>query len=164
MSEIVVRRATPDEFSLIGAITVAAYEADGLLVADPEYVHELSDAARRAEHAELLVAVNPEGELLGSVTVVRSGTEYAEISREDELEFRMLSTTPAARGRGIGEALTRAVLDRARELGLRRVVLCSLDNMKSAHRLYERLGFSPLAERDWEPVPGFWLRAYAADV
>lgn len=164
MSEVVVRPATPAELSMIGAITVAAYEADGLLVANPQYVHELSDAARRAEHAELLVAVHPEGELLGSVTVVRSGTEYAEISREDELEFRMLSTTPAARGRGVGEALTRAVLDRARELGLRRVVLSSLDGMKAAHRLYERLGFSRLPERDWEPVPGFWLRAYTAAV
>jgi ribosomal protein S18 acetylase RimI-like enzyme len=149
---------------MAGAVTVAAYEADGLLVAAPEYVHELSDAARRAEHGELLVAVSAEGELLGSVTVVRPGTEFAEISREGELEFRMLSTTPAARGRGIGEALTRAVLDRARELGLRRVVLSSLDSMKTAHRLYERIGFTRLPERDWQPVPGFWLRAYAIDV
>lgn len=164
MSEVVVRAARPDELSMIGAITVTAYDTDGLLLANPEYVYELSDAARRAEHAELLVAVHPEGELLGSVTVVRSGTEYAEISREDELEFRMLSTTPAARGRGVGEALTRAVLDRARELGLRRVVLCSLESMTTAHRLYDRLGFTRLPERDWQPVPGFWLRAYTVDV
>lgn len=164
MSEVLVRAATPDELSMVGAVTVAAYEADGLLVANPEYVHELSDAARRAEHGELLVAVSGSGELLGSVTVVRPGSEYAEISRGGELEFRMLSTAPAARGRGVGEALTRAVLDRARELGLRRVVLSSLDSMKAAHRLYERIGFTRLPERDWQPVPGFWLRAYTVDV
>jgi GNAT superfamily N-acetyltransferase len=161
VSEVLVRAARPEELPSIGALTVAAYQADGLLDANPEYVHELSDAARRAEHAELLVAVDADGELLGSVTVVRPGSAFAEISRDGELEFRMLSTTPAARGRGIGEALTRAVLDRARELGAPRVVLCSLDAMKTAHRLYLRLGFTRLPERDWQPVPGFWLRAFA---
>lgn len=160
MSEVLVRAAWPEELPSIGALTVAAYQADGLLDADPEYGHELSDAARRAEHAELLVAVDADGELLGSVTVVRPGSAFAEISRDGELEFRMLSTTPAARGRGIGEALTRAVLDRARELGARRVVLCSLDAMEAAHRLYARLGFTRLPERDWQPVPGLWLRAF----
>ncbi|WP_236794328.1 GNAT family N-acetyltransferase [Amycolatopsis sp. GM8] len=164
MSEIVVRPALPEEFPAIGALTVAAYQADGLLAGDPEYVHKLSDAARRAEHAELLVASNPAGELLGSVTVVRAGTAFAEISRADELEFRMLSTAPSARGRGIGGILTHAVLDRARQLGLRRVVLSSLDAMKTAHRLYERLGFVRLPERDWQPVPGLWLRAYEIEV
>ncbi|TNC23377.1 GNAT family N-acetyltransferase [Amycolatopsis alkalitolerans] len=164
MSEIVVRAALPAEFGEVGALAVAAYDADGLLSADPKYVQTLSDAAGRAEHAELLVAVNPAGELLGSVTVVRSGTRYSEISREDELEFRMLSTSPSARGRSVGEALTRAVLDRARELGLRRVVMSSLDAMKTAHRLYGRLGFARLPDRDWQPVPGVWLRAFAVEV
>lgn len=164
MSEVVVRPSRPEELPAVGALTVAAYEADGLLVANPEYVHELADAARRAVHAELLVAVTAEGDVLGSVTVVEPGSEFAEISRDGELEFRMLSTAPAARGRGVGEALTRAVLSRARDLGSVRVVLCSLESMKSAHRLYERIGFTRLPERDWQPEPGFWLRAYSMDI
>ncbi|KAA9153905.1 GNAT family N-acetyltransferase [Amycolatopsis acidicola] len=164
MSEVVIRPAEPGEFGRIGEITVAAYRNDGLLVANPEYTEELADAASRAEHGELVVAVDGAGELLGSVTITPPGSRFAEISRPDELEFRMLSTAPAARGRGVGEALTRAVLGRARELGARRVVLCSLDAMKSAHRLYERIGFARMPERDWEPVPGFWLRAFTIDV
>ncbi|WP_312871635.1 GNAT family N-acetyltransferase [Amycolatopsis acididurans] len=161
---VLVRPARQDELTAVGALTVAAYEADGLLVANAEYAHELSDAARRAEHAELLVAVTGDGELLGSVTVTPPGSAFAEISRPDELEFRMLSTAPAARGRGVGEALTRAVVDRARALGARRVVLCSLDSMTAAHRLYARLGFTRLPERDWQPGPGFWLRAFGLDL
>lgn len=164
MSEITVRPPHPEEYEAVGAMTVAAYEADGLLVADPEYVHELSDAAHRAEQGELLVAVSGEGELLGSVMIVHPGTPFAEIAREGELEFRMLSTVPEARGRGVGEALTRAVLSRAKELGARRVVLCSLESMTTAHRLYARLGFARLPDRDWQPVPNFWLRAYSAEV
>ncbi|MDQ0376845.1 GNAT family N-acetyltransferase [Amycolatopsis thermophila] len=159
MSEISVRPARPEEFAAVGALTASAYLADGLISEDDDYVRELTDAARRAEHAELLVAVD-EGGLLGSVTVVRAGTEYAEISREGELEFRMLATAPAARGRGVGEALTRAVLDRAREAGASAVVMSSLDAMTTAHRLYTRLGFSRIPDRDWEPLPGLWLRAF----
>lgn len=162
--DVVVRPARQDELTEIGAITVAAYEADGLLVADPEYVHELSDAARRAEQAELLVAITAEGEVLGSVTVTPPGSAFAEISRDGELEFRMLSTAPAARGRGVGEALAKAVVGRARELGARRVVLCSLESMTTAHRLYTRLGFARIPDRDWQPAPGFWLRAFGLDL
>lgn len=163
-AKIVVRAAAPAEYDKIGALTVAAYEADDLLVVSPEYRDELADAAGRAAQGELLVAVDEAGELLGSVTVAPPGTELAEISREDELEFRMLATTPSARGRGVGEALTRAVLARAAERGARRVVLSSLDKMTTAHRLYERLGFRRAPERDWEPVAGVGLRAFVKDV
>ena len=48
-------------------------------------------------------------------------------------------------GEGIGEALTRHVIGRAREQGLRSVVLSSSTTMHAAHRLYERLGFTPAA-------------------
>jgi len=76
----------------------------------------------------------------------------------------MLAVTPKARGRGVGEALTRAVLDRARALGLSRAVLSSLDGMRSAHRLYERLGFTRLTERDWRPFPHITLIAYEIEL
>ncbi|MFF5990049.1 GNAT family N-acetyltransferase [Prauserella flavalba] len=166
MSEITVRRALPGELAELGELTVAAYQADGLLGHDAgeSYAGELRDAAHRAEHAELLAAVDASGSLLGTVTVAAHGSHYAEISREGELEFRMLAVAERARGRGVGEALTRAVLDRARELGASRVVLCSLAAMKTAHRLYERLGFRRLPQRDWTPVPGVTLLAYALEL
>ncbi|MBK1786893.1 GNAT family N-acetyltransferase [Prauserella sp. ASG 168] len=161
-SDYTVRRARPQEFAELGELTLAAYRADGLLghSSGDSYAEELRAAAHRAEHAELLAAVDPSGALLGTVTVAAPGSEYAEISREGEVEFRMLAVAAHARGRGIGEALTRAVLDRARELDASRVVLCSLDTMRTAHRLYERLGFRRLPERDWEPAPGVALIAY----
>jgi hypothetical protein len=33
--------------------------------------------------------------------------------------------------------------------------------MHAAHRLYERLGFTRLPDRDWEPVPQVLLLAYS---
>jgi ribosomal protein S18 acetylase RimI-like enzyme len=162
MSEVEIRPARPEEFAEIGEVTLEAYRSDGFLDGtEASYADKLRDTAARSRTGELLAAVDASGTVLGSVTVVRPGTEWAEISREGELEFRMLAVTPAARGRGVGEALTHAVLERARELGSARVVLSSLDSMTAAHRLYERLGFTRLPERDWRPEPRVRLIAYA---
>lgn len=163
MGDVEIRPPRAEEFAAVGELTVEAYRLDGLLSDEVGYEKELRDVAHRAEHAELLVAVEGDA-VLGTVAVVRPGTSYAEISREGELEFRMLAVTGAARGRGIGEALTRAVLERARELGLGKVVLSSLDRMRTAHRLYERIGFRRLPERDWRPLPKVSLIAYEYDL
>ena len=47
----------------------------------------------------------------------------------------------AFRGRGIGEALTRAALELARELGADEVNLTTRPAREAANRLYQRLGF-----------------------
>jgi ribosomal protein S18 acetylase RimI-like enzyme len=72
----------------------------------------------------------------------------------------MLAVAHGARGRGVGEALVRQCVDRARELGLTGVALSTQPSMGPAHRVYERLGFTRAPERDWQPVPGIRLLAY----
>jgi ribosomal protein S18 acetylase RimI-like enzyme len=47
----------------------------------------------------------------------------------------------AGRRRGVGTALTRAMLDRARELGCKTVDLTSRPSREAANRLYQQLGF-----------------------
>jgi ribosomal protein S18 acetylase RimI-like enzyme len=47
----------------------------------------------------------------------------------------------SARGLGVGEALTRAALERAAAAGARSVELTSRPNREAANRLYRRLGF-----------------------
>jgi ribosomal protein S18 acetylase RimI-like enzyme len=157
---LTVRPAWAGEFDEVGRLTVAAYLDGGLLNADNSYVTELSNAAWRAEKAELLVAVDPEGALLGTVTVCTPDSPLGEVSQPGELEFRMLAVAPGARRRGVGQALVQAVLSRADELDAHRVVLCSTERMTAAHRLYERFGFVRLPERDWHPVPDLLLLAF----
>lgn len=155
-----MRSARADELADVGALTVAAYEVDGHLDGDPDevgYRAELADAARRAELAEVWVAAE-DGELLGTVTVAEAGTPFAEVAAPGELEFRMLGVAAVGRGRGVGQALVRAVLGRATERGCSAVVISTMDGMAAAHRLYEREGFAPLPERDWEPIAGLVLR------
>ncbi len=164
--DITIRPARQEEFEEIGELLVAAYAADGLLAlgADDPYVHELRKVAERAEQAEVLTAADADGTVLGAVTFAAPGSPYAEIAGPDEGEFRMLAVAPAGRGRGIGEALVRACMDRARSLGLTRMVLSALPHIENAHRVYQRIGFTRIPQRDWEPLPGITLLAFTCDL
>jgi GNAT superfamily N-acetyltransferase len=140
---------------------VAAYAADGFLEGTDDYADELRDAARRAELATLLVAVDEaSGAVLGTATYVPAGTPYAEVSRPGEAEFRMLAVAERARGQGVGAALVQSCIERARAAGSSAVALCSLKEMTAAHRIYERMGFVRAPDRDWEPLPGLTLVAF----
>jgi ribosomal protein S18 acetylase RimI-like enzyme len=165
--DITVRPAEAAELDEIGELTAAAYLDEGLLSGGERnsYLHRLRDARRRAEHAEVLAAVDTAtGQLLGSVTFVPEAGEFADLAGPGEGEFRMLAVRADARGRGAGEALVRACLARARERGLHRMVLCSQQAMTAAHRLYARLGFTRAPELDWQPVPGLTLWAFSLDL
>jgi predicted N-acetyltransferase YhbS len=156
---VTVRQARPEELTTAGEVVLQAYLADGFLTADDPYSDHLRDAPGRARDSVVLVAVEDD-EIVGSVTWCPVGSSHREIGREGEGEFRALGVLPTAQGRGIGEQLVRACLDRARQAGYHAVVLSSGDWMHAAHRVYERLGFVRIPERDWTPVPGVNLLAY----
>ncbi len=157
-----IRPVRPDEHRALGALTVAAYAAiDPAVVDEDEYAGELRDVAGRAADAEVLVAIDDGGTVLGGVTYVPGpDSPWAEFSEPDGAGIRMLAVAPEAQGRGIGEALSRACVDRARATGRDQIVLHSTDRMTTAHRIYERLGFARDVSLDWEPLPGFWLRGF----
>ena len=145
----------------MGELTVAAYAADGYLDGTDDYADELADAVRRAELATVLVAVDePSGRVLGTATFCLAGTPYAEVSAPGEAEFRMLAVAPEARGQGVGAALVHSCVELARSADSTAVALCSLEAMATAHRIYERMGFTRSPERDWQPLPGLTLVAY----
>ncbi|WP_327317746.1 GNAT family N-acetyltransferase [Streptomyces sp. NBC_01235] len=154
--DIVIRPVGTGEYEALGEITAQAYLQDGLLDfgESDAYLGELRNVAKRAAAAEVLVAV--EGDiLLGGVTFVPGpGSLMADIAGPGEAEIRMLAVDRATRGRGAGEALVRACVERARAVeGCTTVVLSTQRAMHTAHRIYERLGFVRTPERDWNPVP-----------
>ncbi|GAA5183478.1 GNAT family N-acetyltransferase [Rugosimonospora acidiphila] len=157
-ASVVVRVARPEEYPQIAELSVEAYRDSGQF--SEHYAPFLADVRGRAEHGTVLTAVDEHtGAVLGSTTFVLPGTPLAEVSAEGEAEFRTLAVAPEAQGRGAGEALVRACLERAAGLGCRAVVICTRDIAIPAQRLYQRLGFRRTPERDWAPVPGITLLA-----
>jgi len=82
----------------------------------------------------------------GAIVVALDGDEVvgtcAIVPHEvGEFELLKLAVAPSARGQGIGRQLIEACLDRARQLGAKRVDLLSSSKLGAAVRLYERTGF-----------------------
>jgi ribosomal protein S18 acetylase RimI-like enzyme len=161
---VTVRPAHDSELGEVGDLTVEAYAADGFVDADGDYAGQLRNAAARAGAAELYVAEDGNGDVVGTVTFCPQGSPFAELARDDEGEFRMLAVLPRARRAGVAEALVGACVERSRELGYDALVLSSMTEQVDAHRLYERLGFRRTPELDWSPVDGVDLLAFRLDI
>jgi ribosomal protein S18 acetylase RimI-like enzyme len=158
-SSLTVEPAQPDDFARIAQLTVDVYVGGGL--ATPAYAPELADVTGRAERSELLVVRGPDGRVVGSVALVLAGDFGNVITSDEEAAFRMLVVDPAAQGQGVGELLVTTCLERARAAGKRRMVISTDPLMTTAQRLYRRLGFTRLPERDWRPQPGVDLLVYS---
>ncbi|MEV0093486.1 GNAT family N-acetyltransferase [Streptomyces sp. NPDC050738] len=163
--DITIRRAEPTEYAALGDLTAAVYLHAGFLDLgeDDPYADTLRDVPARAIGADVLVAVrDDDGHLLGGVTYAPPGSRWADIAGPHEAEFRTLAVDPAARGQGVGEALVRACIDRARATPhVENLVLSTQRTMLAAHRMYDRLGFTRTPERDWAPVPNVSLLTYS---
>lgn len=172
-----IRLVRPDEHAAVAELLLDAYSSEYTLSAD--YRTSLGEVAERAAEHEVWVAVDDAaapkpgpgvgqrtpGALLGTVVTPSPGRVISELARPGEVDFRLLGVAPAARGRGVGAALTRFVLDLARSRGADRVVMNSGPQMLSAHRLYQRLGFERLLERETRVLDdGTRLLAFGYDL
>jgi ribosomal protein S18 acetylase RimI-like enzyme len=159
------RSHSPVTLERLGEIVVAAYDAVGALEGDDEYVPELRDVGRRVREAVVFAALDEvAGVPLGCVTYVPGpDNAWAEHLHDGEASIRMLAVDPPAQGRGVGTALVEACLARARADGRRAVFLHSLPVMAGAQRIYERLGFRRVPERDWV-FPDFLLMGFLLDL
>lgn len=157
-----IRACHPDEYEAAGELVVEAYRTlDDR--ASPDYERLLRDVAGRAADSEILVAVAGD-RVVGCVTFVDGQRHLSEVDDPDAATIRMLGVAVEERGRGVGDALVRACLDRARRSGRARVRLHTRTSMTGAHRLYERLGFRRDPGHDRSPSPGIELLAYVLDL
>jgi putative acetyltransferase len=108
---------------------------------------ELCFQAFERELAELPGAYAPPRERLllayweGALAGVIAFRPYG----DRDCEMKRFYVRPAFRGKGIGKALTAALLAAARAEGYRRMVLDTVPSMAAAIALYEGLGFTPTA-------------------
>jgi ribosomal protein S18 acetylase RimI-like enzyme len=152
---VIIRTAAPAELPEIGDIRVAAYRADGFLSPDSPYAGILYGLGQDGS-GDVLVAVDGDGDggdghLLGTVMLEYWPNRGGAMHGPGEAEIRALAVRPAARGRGAGNALLTAIIERAAAHGVEHLVLATLPAMQTAHRMYEKAGFTRLPERDWAP-------------
>jgi ribosomal protein S18 acetylase RimI-like enzyme len=160
--DVTVRLARDDEFEAAGELVVAAYRTHPDMENSDGYLAHVRDVRGRSSETDVLVALDDRGRLVGCVSYVRDhSSAFAEVEQPGEAGFRMLGVAATARGRGVGRALVDACLERARSAGCSGVVIVTAPSWTDAQRLYERVGFRRAPERDFEPVPGICLWAYA---
>lgn len=137
-----IRELEPEDHEAVGELTIAAYEASGTFVGD-DYARQLRDVTSRADDGTVLVAVDEDDRVLGSVVyVVPEDPAWEDRDPvSGDAGFRMLAVAPDAQGLGVGTALVDHCITRARDAGARRMLITSMTTMTTAHGLYERRGF-----------------------
>lgn len=165
--DVRVRLMRADETDAVSELVERAYSTDFRL--SDAYRADIVAVAERARDHQVWVATDAaSGMLLGTVSTPRPGRAISPLAREGELDFRFLGVAAEARRRGIGELLVEHVMRLARVRGLDRVVLNTGPDMVSAQRLYARLGFARLHEREFvfERPDGssFLMLAYGRDL
>jgi ribosomal protein S18 acetylase RimI-like enzyme len=150
-SGIVVRPVRPEECTEAGRQTRAGFAAifgEG----DVEYLDTVADVAGRCDRTTVLVAIDEDGLILGSITVeLTTKLDPAQELAPGEAHLRMLGVAPTAQGRGAGRALIEGAAAVARAAGKGRLTLGTLPEMVAARRLYDRMGFQGGAPEENAP-------------
>lgn len=164
MEKILIRDARESERDAIRDITEKAYV---------EYVEAMTESLRVEYCRRLLTTLETQGlvdrivaeyggNIVGSVLLYPSASSANErvIRNPGWAELRLLAVLPSARGRGVGAALVKECIRRARNYGAKTIGLHTKDEMHSAVHLYERLGFVRFHELDFSPATGVVIKGY----
>jgi GNAT superfamily N-acetyltransferase len=161
-----IRDARPGDIPAIESVTLAAYLEYAAQLPPPfweAYRANIVGTLADVKPAAQLVAER-EGRIVGTVLLYPAGAAFPKRAGATEAarwpEVRLLAVDPAARGQGVGDALMRACVHRARAGGSRALTLHTTPMMAAAMRLYTRMGFVHVPELDFEPAPGLTVRGF----
>ncbi len=150
-----IRVATDADTEAVRRVIAAAYAefevslAPGLFTA---YLSNLLDLDGRAASSVQLVA-DLDGEVVGAVTFYPdAGAATGFGWPTGWAALRALAVDPTHRGRGVGQLLVSACIERATASGAPAIGLHTADLMGSAIGLYERLGFGRAPDLDIRPA------------
>lgn len=152
MTDVKVRRAVPEDAPAIASMLHGSF-----VEFRPLYTPEgFAATAITAEEVLVRLSEGPvwvalwQDSLWGTVAVVARGAA---------LYVRGMAVLPTVRGKGVGEALLKAVEAFASEHGHKTLLLTTTPFLDSAIRLYERFGFSRTAggETDLYGTPLFTM-------
>lgn len=135
------------------AATMALFEAYaaslGINLSYQNFVAEM--AAMPGKYAppkgELLLARDAGGKAIGCVGL-------RPLPGDGVCEMKRLYVSPEGRGLGLGRALAKAVVEAARQIGYREMLLDTLPSLTAAIGLYEHMGFRQIPAYYDTPIAG----------
>lgn len=126
----------------------------------------ISSDAEEQPVVELLVA-EIDGKVVGSVALFpsKSDTYKGFVDLLDYPEIRMLAVNQEYRRKGIAEALIKECIHLAKAKGYQYIGLHTADFMKTAMRLYERMGFERIPQFDFHSADdGINVKAFQLSI
>ncbi len=163
-----IRDARSEDRDAARKVTLSAFQQYATVMPPPRwegYQQNILATLADVGPAKQIVA-EKERAILGSVLLYPPGTAF---STPDEgplacPEVGLLAVAPKARGQGIGTALMKECIRRARRLGAACLNLHTTDMMQVAMRMYERMGFVRAPELDFHPDPSITVKAYRLEL
>lgn len=140
---ILLRDATPGDFTSIASISVAAYQeyANYLTVGNWQKMQQsLSNVSLTAKTADFIVA-KLEDDVVGAVAYYPLGRSNPKFFQSSWASLRLLAVAPNYRGKGIGRLLTQAGIERAKKDNAAGIGLYTSELMTTAQKMYGKLGF-----------------------
>ena len=173
MSTITIRPAHSGDHARLRALLIASYvEYHDAVPAHvfAAYLADLVDLDRRADFGELLVAEH-DGAIVGTATFYADATDDGLSWPASTASVRAVAVHPSARGKGVGQALLEACIERAERQGRRQLCLHTAPFMAAAVRMYEAAGFVRVSAHDVDVaarIPGaddpLVITAYALEL
>jgi GNAT superfamily N-acetyltransferase len=141
LADLLIREAReddlPDIVALLAVDIVGGHGDTTEVAALPDYVGAFKRIAGSPVDSLYVAEVN--GEIIGTFQTTLITTLLGRGS--STLKIEAVHVRPGTRGKGVGSAMMRFAIDRAREAGARSVQLTSNRARHQAHLFYERLGF-----------------------
>jgi N-acetylglutamate synthase-like GNAT family acetyltransferase len=106
-----------------------------------EFAQPISDPAYRSAPPDIYWVAMQENELAGTVALTLE-KEYGVLKK------MMLNKPFRGSAHGVSELLLQTAIDRCRELPLPALYLGTMEQMKAAHRFYEKNGFERITLQD----------------
>ncbi len=158
MSLFSVRDAREEEFETVGKLMVHAYSTlEGFLKVEehPNYYNTLANIGELTKKpaTELLVAISESGHIGGAVVLFSDMVQYGSggtaTQEKNSAGFRFLAVDNAMRGTGVGKLLTNECINRAKQRGLKQVIIHTTMAMMNAWKMYEKIGFKRSEDLDF---------------
>jgi len=167
--ELIIRDARPGDRDAIVNVTLTAYEQYAAVMKThwdgyrQNIVSTLDDVTPAAQ-----VVAEMDGVIVGTVLLYPAGMVFTAPNGSSITtaapEVRLLAVAPVARGHGVGGALMRECIRRARQSGAAALTLHTTEMMAVALRMYERMGFIRVPELDFHPAKNITIKGYRLDL